>query len=290
MLVLTVAPVSIHSNANQYPVLVPFGTSTQYPVLTGCWRENLRLVHDLEITGLRKLNLLYSGCSLGAIATDPAWTNDRPSGIACSSSKQDISRSGPGMPRDERYAAETFFKAALYFWCKLGCLAIRAIRWRLACGEFRFRLVSLVESELLRHRTNCTLNYFCNFLWAGSIKGMSSKNTLPFAGRFCFSWHPAPASSFDAASIVLIASLTISRSDWAFVGFSSERRQAVRGLGQPWFYLRLASGAALWLCWVVREDGAIACFRSAAHARSARKAGRRAIPTFVSWYSTLGGI
>ena len=124
MLVLTVAPVSIHSNANQYPVLVPFGTSTQYPVLTGCWRENLHLVHDLEITGLRKLNLLYSGCSLGAIATDPAWTNDRPSGIACSSSKQDISRSGPGMPRDERYAAETFFKAALYFWCKLGCFAI----------------------------------------------------------------------------------------------------------------------------------------------------------------------
>src|SRR4029077_18170661 len=81
---------------------------------------------------------------------------------------------------------------------------------------------------------------------------MSSKNTLPFAGRFCFSWHPAPASSSDAASIVLIASLTISGSDWAFVGFSSERRQAVRGLGQPWFYLRLASGAALWLCWVVR--------------------------------------
>jgi len=38
------------------------------------------------------------------------------------------------------------------------------------------------------------------------------------------------------------------------------------------------------------EDGGIASFRSAAHARSARKAGRSAIPTFVSWYSTLGGI
>ena len=45
----------------------------------------------------------------------------------------------------------------------------RAIRWRLACEEFRFRLVSLVESELLRHRTNCTLNYFCNFLWMRAI-------------------------------------------------------------------------------------------------------------------------
>src|SRR5258706_14637107 len=38
------------------------------------------------------------------------------------------------------------------------------------------------------------------------------------------------------------------------------------------------------------EDGGIASFRSAAHARSARKAGRSAIPTLVSWYSTLGGI
>jgi hypothetical protein len=35
---------------------------------------------------------------------------------------------------------------------------------------------------------------------------MSSKNTLPFAGRFCFSWHPAPA----AASIALFASPRIS--------------------------------------------------------------------------------
>src|SRR5882762_6128738 len=38
------------------------------------------------------------------------------------------------------------------------------------------------------------------------------------------------------------------------------------------------------------DDGGIASFRSAAHARSARKAGRSAIPTLVSWYSTLGGI
>jgi hypothetical protein len=28
------------------------------------------------------------------------------------------------MPRDERYAAATFFKAALYFWYNLGCFAI----------------------------------------------------------------------------------------------------------------------------------------------------------------------
>src|SRR6476661_9467081 len=72
---------------------------------------------------------------------------------------------------------------------------------------------------------------------------MSSKNTVPFAGRFCFSWHPAPAGSSDAASIVLIASLRISGSDLAFVRSCSGRRQAAGWqLGQPWFYLRLASG------------------------------------------------
>lgn len=70
---------------------------------------------------------------------------------------------------------------------------------------------------------------------------MSSKNTLPLAGRFCFSWHPAPAGRSDAASIALFAALRISGSHLAFVRSPSGRRQAVRWQhGQPWFYLRLA--------------------------------------------------
>src|SRR5216683_6289462 len=39
---------------------------------------------------------------------------------------------------------------------------------------------------------------------------MSSKNTLPFAGRFCFSWHPAPAGHSDMASSAMFASSRIS--------------------------------------------------------------------------------
>ncbi len=71
---------------------------------------------------------------------------------------------------------------------------------------------------------------------------MSSKNTLPFAGRFGFSWHPAPAGSSDAL-ISLCTSPRISGSHLAFVRSSSGRRQATRWQhGQPWFYLRLASG------------------------------------------------
>ena len=166
MLILTVAPVSIHA------------TRIKTSFLLGVGVRNLPRVHDLEITSLRKLNLLYCGCSLWAIATDPAWTNDQPSGIACSSSKQDISQSGPGMPRDERYAAATFFKAALYFLVQPWMLRNRAIRWRLACKEFRFPLVSLVESELLRHRTSCTLNYFCNFLWMRDIDRVARARDL----------------------------------------------------------------------------------------------------------------
>jgi hypothetical protein len=70
---------------------------------------------------------------------------------------------------------------------------------------------------------------------------MSRKNTLPFAGRFCFSWHPAPAGSSDAASVGWFASLRISGSHLALVRSCSGRRQATRWqLGQPWFYLRLA--------------------------------------------------
>jgi len=83
---------------------------------------------------------------------------------------------------------------------------------------------------------------------------MSSKNTSPFAGRFvCFSWHPAPAGSSDILPIALFALPRIFRITPRSVRSFPERRQATRWQhGQPWFYLRLASGAALWLCWVVR--------------------------------------
>lgn len=82
---------------------------------------------------------------------------------------------------------------------------------------------------------------------------MSSKNTLPFAGRFCFSWHPAPAGNSDVASNRVVGVTTHFRITLGVRSVCFWRRQAARWQpGQPWFYLRLAPCAALWLCWVVR--------------------------------------
>jgi Chromate transporter len=44
----------------------------------------------------------------------------------------DISFSGPGMLRDERYAAGPSFRAALRFWCKLGWISFGGIAAHLA--------------------------------------------------------------------------------------------------------------------------------------------------------------
>lgn len=82
---------------------------------------------------------------------------------------------------------------------------------------------------------------------------MSSKNTSPFAGRFGFSWHPAPAGNCNAALIALFCVTTLfSGSHLGVRSILLWRRQAARWPhGQPWFYLRLAPGRgtmALWGC------------------------------------------
>jgi hypothetical protein len=82
---------------------------------------------------------------------------------------------------------------------------------------------------------------------------MSSKNTSPFAGRLVFLGIQPPVGNSAAASNRVVHIHHAFPDHTWFVRSGSERRQAVGWQhGQPWFYLRLASGAALWLGWVVR--------------------------------------